>query len=77
VRRSRWLFRKSRSLVTTTPVLVVGQIGEGGVGGPVPFWKLRGVDAVVTGACEQPGELGRQLGVDDELHAAPSGTTRR
>jgi hypothetical protein len=35
------------------------------------------VDAVVAGFRQHAGKLGGQLGVYDELHAAPSGTTRR
>lgn len=70
--------------VTKIPVLChqhairfVGYSCDTAVRRPIPRRQLRGVDGIVARRFEQMGEPQRQLGVDEEVHAAPSGTTRR
>ena len=58
-------------------VLGIGQAGDLAVGRPVGLVQLGGVGGVVAGRRQTAGQSNGKLGVDEELHAVPSGTTRR
>jgi hypothetical protein len=55
----------------------VGALRDLGVGRPVPIGQLDRVHRIVPGSVQELRKAGRQLRVDQELHAADSGTTRR
>lgn len=58
------------------PIFSIRQRSERRIGRPVPLGKLRSMNRVVTGRAQETGQPRRQLGVDQKLHAAPSGTRR-
>ena len=58
------------------PVLGVGEPGDLRIGRAVLPRKIQGVDRAVTGLVQMACEPSWKLYVDEELHAAPSGTRR-
>jgi hypothetical protein len=57
-------------------VLTLRHRSERGICRPVAIGKLRRMNRVMTGRAQKPDQPRRKLGVDQELHAAPSGTRR-
>lgn len=55
----------------------VGRLGDVGVHCAVAVRQLGRVNHIVPGGGELAGQSNGKLSVDEELHAAPSGTTRR
>jgi hypothetical protein len=73
---SRWLSRKSRSLCDHHAVLAVGDVRKPTVAGSIAVWQAGGMDTVVISFGQQVGQPQRELSIDQEFHAAASGTTR-
>jgi len=55
------------------PTFCVGDLGDLGIGRAVQLWQVECVLRVVAGVIQVSGKSGRELRVDQELHAAPRG----
>lgn len=58
-------------------VAAIRNFGDSDIGRAVALRKLQRMQRIVSRVAQEPREPGRQLGVDEEPYAAPSGTTLR